>query len=76
MTEVVAKLDELIRATRSTGRDRWLDHAGVADFLGYSVDHTRQRIVTDPDFPAPSKPNGGHPRWLESEINEWMKGQR
>lgn len=76
MTEIVAKLDELIRVTRRSGRDQWLDHAGVADLLGYSVDHTRQRIVTHPDFPAPSRASGGHSRWLESEVTEWMKGQR
>lgn len=73
---VVERLDELIRATKSVGRDRWLDVEGVADLLGYSRDHTRQRIVVQPDFPCPSRPSGGHPRWLESEVHAWMDAQR
>lgn len=72
---IVEKLDELIAATRRVGRDPWLDVSEVAALLGYSTEHVRQRFVTLPDFPAPARPNGGHPRWLESDVHAWMQGQ-
>lgn len=72
---LIAKLDELIAAAKGAGRDRWLDYAGVADLIGHTAEHVRQRIVILPDFPLPARPNGGHPRWRESEVHAWMASQ-
>lgn len=72
---IIEKLDELIAATKAVASREWLDIHQLADYIGYSVEHTRQRIVTLHEFPVPSRPNGGHPRWQRSEVRAWMESQ-
>lgn len=73
-TAIIEKLDELIAATKAPPRE-WLDINQLADYMGYSVEHVRQRFIVLADFPTPSRPNGGHPRWQVSAVRAWMESQ-
>lgn len=58
-----------------------LSIADIAEHTGFSVDHVKRRIVCLPDFPRairiPSPTGGkGHPRWRETEVDEWLESYR
>ena len=68
---VVEALERIERVLRSgCQRDTWIDADDVAAYLGFSVDHTRQRILCRPDFPKALRVTG-HPRWKRSEVEVW-----
>jgi predicted DNA-binding transcriptional regulator AlpA len=74
---ILERLDLLIAATRQAAQpDPWIDAQSVAAYLTVSVDHTRQRIVCLPDFPRALRVNGGQPRWLRSEVEQWALAHR
>jgi hypothetical protein len=59
----------------------WLDAAGVGLMLSTTAQQVREEISVLPSFPKasrPARPSGakGHPRWLASEVHEWMLAQR
>lgn len=50
----------------------------VAKYLGLSVSHTRQRIVTLPDFPASAEIGVGkrsQPRWFAEDVRRWVRSK-
>lgn len=75
LTDVVYKLDELIRAT-SQQHAVWLDAEGVGARISRTHRYVLERLAPLPDFPKAYRPNGGHPVWKASEIDEWMESQR
>jgi predicted DNA-binding transcriptional regulator AlpA len=55
---------------------RWVSADAVAEMLGYSVSHFRQRIACRPDFPlARTLGQSGDPRWNVGQVNAWMLSQ-
>lgn len=80
MSDLTAKLDELIAAIRAESvpeSRRWIDTGGIAAMLGFSQRQVSERIVCKPDFPKPFRLGvHGHPRWRMSEVEEWIKLQR
>jgi len=53
---------------------RWVTTAQIARLTGYSVRHTRDRLVRRADFPRPIAT--GRPRWLLSDVLAWMRNQQ
>ena len=50
-----------------------LSLARLAEFLGFSVSHTRQRVVCLPDFPKPIRLcKNGDPRWFHEDVERWL----
>lgn len=47
----------------------------IADILGCSVRHTKERVTKHPDFPIAFK-IGGVRVWLKSEFDKWFMRQR
>lgn len=72
---IIAKLDELIAATRVTAA-KWLDAEGVGARISRHPRYVLERLAPLPSFPKACRPNGGHPVWKASEIDEWMERQR
>lgn len=70
LTDVVYKLDELIRAT-SQQHAVWLDAEGVGARISRTHRYVLERLAHRPDFPKACRPGGGHPVWKLSEILEW-----
>jgi len=74
---LLERLDTLIAATRAQNPHRWVDAAGVAELLGFSVGHVQTRVICRPNFPEPLCIDGiGHPRWEVSEVLAWAKAER
>ena len=74
---ILAKLDELIAATRAGSipfRERWGDAHDVGAILGRPARYVVERIACLPSFPKPLP--GGHPRWLLGEVQEWAHEYR
>lgn len=55
--------------------EKLLKISDVSDMIGYG--HTKiDEWVTHGKFPQPIRPHGtGHPRWLLSEVQEWIQEQ-
>lgn len=64
---IVAKLDELIEATRAQ-QAVWLDATAVAARICRNRRYVLERLAPRPDFP---KRHRG--RWRASEIDAWME---
>lgn len=74
---ILDALQELIAVTRAQKADTWLDINAVAALLAFSVEYARDTIIVQPEFPTPARINGrGHPRWLRSEVQAWMRRQQ
>lgn len=70
--QLIAKLDELIAATRSASipaNMRWLSAESMAAMLDMSPRQFAERLACKPGFPRPARE--GHPRW-----HEWMRARR
>ena len=75
--QLIAKLDELIAATRSAAipaNMRWLSAESMAAMLDMSPRQFAERLACKPGFPKPARE--GHPRWNVAEVHEWMKLRR
>jgi len=70
---IVAKLDELIAATRASNAE-WLDAGGVGALLSQERSYVIDRLAPRPDFPKPMR--AGQPRWKRSEILAWAEAMR
>ncbi|QDJ13052.1 hypothetical protein CEP45_03940 [Mergibacter septicus] len=44
----------------------------IADFIGYSYEHTKRSIISDPQFPNPVEFNG---RTGGKTCNRWIAGE-
>ena len=54
--------------------ERLLKIEDIAFKCAYSISHTKRAIITRPDFPKPvNVVNSGDPRWLESDVNNFLK---
>lgn len=74
---IIAKLDELISATKAAAIPldaRWLDAAGVGALIAQEPRYVLQRLACRPDFPKANRI--GQPRWKASEVQEWMEDTR
>lgn len=48
----------------------------LAEYLDLSRDRALD-LAALPDFPRPARPGGtGQPRWLRSEVEQWMRSQQ
>jgi predicted DNA-binding transcriptional regulator AlpA len=47
----------------------------IAQDLGYSVRHVKERITKEPNFPAPIKV-GRKRFWMRDEYKTWLMKQR
>lgn len=54
----------------------WLEAAEAAAMIKRSRRHFLERVAPSPDFPRPSRPNGGRPLWRADEINRWLERYR
>lgn len=55
----------------------WLDAEGVAQMLSVTAKQVRSRIAVRPCFPVAARTTPtGRPRWLASEVQEWMLAQQ
>lgn len=75
--QLIAKLDELIAATRSAAipaNMRWLSAESMAAMLDMSPRQFAERLACKPGFPKPARE--GHPRWNVAEVHEWMRARR
>jgi len=75
--QLIAKLDELIAATRSAAipaNMRWLSAESMAAMLDMSPRQFAERLACKPGFPKPARE--GHPRWNVAEVHEWMRSRR
>lgn len=53
--------------------ERLLKIEDIAFKCAYSISHTKRAIITRPDFPRPvNVVNSGDPRWLESDVNNFL----
>lgn len=52
--------------------DPMLTGPQAAKHLGVSMS-TFHRMRATPGFPAPRRPNGGHPRWQRSVLDAWER---
>lgn len=53
--------------------ERLLKIEDIAMKCAYSISHTKRAIITRPDFPRPvNVVNSGDPRWLESDVNNFL----
>ena len=55
-----------------------LDVDHIAAYAKLAASHVAQRIVTQPDFPAPIRPLGprSHPRWVAGEVMGWFEARK
>jgi predicted DNA-binding transcriptional regulator AlpA len=52
----------------------WLSIRDVLAELSFRSRHTLDRLrKSDPTFPAPFRPLGGHPRWTRGAIDRWKE---
>lgn len=74
---LIAKLDELIAATREASaraNAAWLDANAAAELLCVTPRQFAERIACKPGFPAPLRV--GHPRWKRTEVLAWADATR
>lgn len=77
VTDLIAKLDELIAATRQAAVPasvRWASAETMAAMLDMTPRQFAERLACKPGFPQPSRE--GHPRWNVAEVHEWMRVRR
>lgn len=56
---------------------RCLSLKKIAEKIDLSVEHVQRSVVCQPSFPRPIRTHeNGHPRWIESEVDEWLLSQR
>lgn len=81
---LIAKLDELIAATRAAaipGEARLWDAQQIGAYLCVSARHAAERYAIRPDFPRPiCLPTAGGERttrrWKAAEVIEWAERYR
>lgn len=77
MNDLIAKLDELIAATRQAAVPaaiRWASAETMAAMLDMTPRQFAERLACKPGFPKPARE--GHPRWNVAEVHEWMRARR
>lgn len=75
--DLIAKLDELIAATRQAAVPaaiRWASAETMAAMLDMTPRQFAERLACKPGFPKPVRE--GHPRWNVAEVHEWMRARR
>ncbi len=54
-----------------------LDTSSIAEMLGLSVRHVRERVVTAPHFPRPAvQISVKTRRWDMADVQRWLDSQR
>lgn len=58
-------------------QERLWDTSDIAEYLGLSTQHVRDRVVCQPRFPGrisfPTTQGRSKPRWKREEIIEWTE---
>ena len=55
---------------------KYLSTNGIAKKLDFSPKYVREKIVCRPDFPVAYRIGGGHRRWLESDVDLYVRRYR
>lgn len=74
---LIAKIDELIAATRAAAvpfDNRWIGAAEIAALLSVKPRTVLEVYACRPDFPKANRV--GNPRWKAAEILQWMEDTR
>lgn len=78
--DLIAKIDELIAATREASVPapmRWAGTEAVAAMFGFKSSYFLEHIAALPDFPRPLRVQGrGNPKWNVAEVDAWARKHR
>lgn len=72
LVKTLEKIAEAIQ--KSNVSDRLWTIDDIASYIGYHENFVYQ-LKDRPDFPRPVQ-LGKHPRWIQSEVKDWVKKQR